>query len=169
MSSPTGESCCSRITMLCKVRHIITVLFMWSSVFLAHRNIYSIAGILHRDIKPGNILICPDGEEGNRGILIDYDHAIRVTDTSLPNEKSCVSNWSVTDSHYSRYIILTGHLHVYVSQRAQWHPTSNVPGWFRVILLCPSLSLKNKDAHQIFWRTFAASTYFLGPSNCFRS
>jgi serine/threonine protein kinase len=49
---------------------------------VAHRNMYFVAGILHRDIKPGNILIYPEGEEGNRGILIDYDHAIRVTDTS---------------------------------------------------------------------------------------
>ena len=48
----------------------------------AHRTLHSVAGILHRDIKPGNILIYPDGEEGNRGILIDYDHAIRTTDTS---------------------------------------------------------------------------------------
>jgi serine/threonine protein kinase len=51
-------------------------------VSLAHRSMYSVAGILHRDIKPGNILIHPDGEEGNRGILIDYGHAIRIGDTS---------------------------------------------------------------------------------------
>ena len=43
---------------------------------------HSVAGILHRDIKPGNILIYPEGEEGNRGILIDYDHAIRSADAS---------------------------------------------------------------------------------------
>ena len=29
----------------------------------------------------------PDGKEGNRGIFIDYDHAIRVADTPLYSTK----------------------------------------------------------------------------------
>jgi hypothetical protein len=48
----------------------------------AHRNLYEIAGILHRDVSVRNILINAGGEEGDRGILIDFDHAIRVGDTS---------------------------------------------------------------------------------------
>jgi hypothetical protein len=39
-------------------------------------------GILHRDISVRNILINEGGEEEDRGILIDLDHAIRVDDTS---------------------------------------------------------------------------------------
>ena len=48
----------------------------------AHHHMYSVAGILHRDIKLRNILIYPDGKEGNRGVLIYYDHVIQITDTS---------------------------------------------------------------------------------------
>ena len=80
---------------------------------------YSVAGILHRDIKPGNILIYPGGEEGNRGILIDYDHAIRIADTSPYSTKKKI----VGDSLESRGFLLTkisattGHILVHVTQR----------------------------------------------------
>ncbi|KIJ29803.1 hypothetical protein M422DRAFT_187936 [Sphaerobolus stellatus SS14] len=57
---------------------------------LAHRNLHQIAGILHRDISARNILINPHGSEGNRGILIDYDNAIRIDDESPYAKKSRV-------------------------------------------------------------------------------
>ena len=68
--------------MLWKVGPMLNVCIHVVIVCLAHRRLYTVAGILHRDIKPGDILIYPDGEEGNRGIPIDYDHAIRIVDTS---------------------------------------------------------------------------------------
>jgi hypothetical protein len=51
-------------------------------VLLAHRKLHNVVGILHHDISVQNILINPEGVEGNHGILIDSDHAIRVRDTS---------------------------------------------------------------------------------------
>ncbi|KAJ8488166.1 hypothetical protein ONZ45_g14062 [Pleurotus djamor] len=42
--------------------------------FQAHRDVYNICGILHRDISSGNILILPDGS----GLLIDWDLAKEV-------------------------------------------------------------------------------------------
>ncbi|KAF8574728.1 hypothetical protein K439DRAFT_1624113 [Ramaria rubella] len=44
---------------------------------IAHRELYFKAGIIHRDISLGNLLINREGREGNRGILIDFDHAMR--------------------------------------------------------------------------------------------
>ncbi|KAF8522849.1 hypothetical protein JB92DRAFT_3110422 [Gautieria morchelliformis] len=58
------------------------LLLAFLDAVLAHRQLHDVAGILHRDISIGNILINPAGAEGNRGILIDFDHAIRVGDTS---------------------------------------------------------------------------------------
>jgi len=57
-------------------------------VLVAHRKLHDVAGILHRDISVRNILINPVGVEGNRGILIDFDHAIRVRDTSPYSAKT---------------------------------------------------------------------------------
>jgi hypothetical protein len=48
----------------------------------AHQQLHDVAGILHRNICPENILINPDGEEGSRGILIGLDHAIRLENKS---------------------------------------------------------------------------------------
>ncbi|KAF8587455.1 hypothetical protein K439DRAFT_1630751, partial [Ramaria rubella] len=63
------------------------LLLAYCDAFQAHHNLYKVAGILHRDIKPGNIVINPDGDESNRGILIDFDHAIRVADQSAYSMK----------------------------------------------------------------------------------
>ncbi|KAF8584582.1 hypothetical protein K439DRAFT_1566433 [Ramaria rubella] len=69
------------------------LLMAYHDALQAHRNLYEIAGILHRDIKPENILINPDGEEGSRGILIDFDHAIRVADTSPYSTKRKIGTY----------------------------------------------------------------------------
>ena len=71
--------------MPCKVRlHVLPIFRIISDDNVsAHRNLYEVGGILHRDIKPGNILINPRGVEGDRGVLIDFDHAIR-TDNESP-------------------------------------------------------------------------------------
>ena len=56
----------------------------------AHRKIFQISGILHRDISPRNILINPRGDDGDRGIIIDFDNAISVDNCSLYAKESIV-------------------------------------------------------------------------------
>jgi len=53
-----------------------------TNLLTAHRNLHQVARILHRDISIRNILINPEGVEGDRGILIDFDHAIRLEEAS---------------------------------------------------------------------------------------
>jgi hypothetical protein len=49
------------------------------------------------DVKPGNILIHADGDDGDRGVLIDFDHAIRIDDTSPYSTKpKIVRNYPVS-------------------------------------------------------------------------
>ena len=121
---------------------------------------HSVAGILHRDIKPGNILINPAGEEGNRGILIDYDHAIRTADTSpYSTKRKIVSDPSGSDGFpLIQTSSTTGNVYFYVAQRAQGHRTSNVPGRPGVFLLCHPLYFPNTHGEQAFTTTLAAST-----------
>ena len=76
---------------------------------VAHRNIHDVAGILHRDISVRNILINSKGVEGNRGILIDFDHAIRVGDispystkTKIVFDSSCISRQWYNRPSFSR-------------------------------------------------------------------
>ena len=55
---------------------------------LAHKVAYEKAGLLHRDISPGNILITEDGD----GILIDWQFAEKIG----PNVNYCPpSTWRV--------------------------------------------------------------------------
>lgn len=58
--------------------------------FLAHKQAYEDAGILHRDISPGNIIIDSSGN----GWLIDWDMAKpKSLSTSLPRRATrTVSN-----------------------------------------------------------------------------
>ncbi|KAF8584585.1 hypothetical protein K439DRAFT_1134675 [Ramaria rubella] len=75
----------------------------------AHRNLYEKAGILHRDIKPENILINPNGDEGNHGILIDFDHAIRVTDSSPYSTKRKIGTY-----FFMSHRALEGEIHTFM-------------------------------------------------------
>ncbi|KAI0057012.1 hypothetical protein BV25DRAFT_1920545 [Artomyces pyxidatus] len=54
---------------------------VWDAIE-GHKDAYE-AGILHRDISVGNILIGPDG----RGLLIDWDFAKGVTELSMPGRR----------------------------------------------------------------------------------
>ncbi|GAA3242535.1 hypothetical protein GCM10010468_80290 [Actinocorallia longicatena] len=45
---------------------------------LAVLRVAHVAGLLHRDVKPSNIMICPDG----RVVLTDFGLAVRTTDSS---------------------------------------------------------------------------------------
>ncbi|KIJ30181.1 hypothetical protein M422DRAFT_784073 [Sphaerobolus stellatus SS14] len=47
-----------------------------------HRQLHQAVGILHRNISIKNILLNAVGGGGNRGILIDFDNATRINDTS---------------------------------------------------------------------------------------
>jgi serine/threonine protein kinase len=58
------------------------LLHIISKVHLVHRNLHENARVLHRDISPGNILLNPTGAVGNRAFLIDFDHAVRLDDSS---------------------------------------------------------------------------------------
>ncbi|KAF8480545.1 hypothetical protein JB92DRAFT_3041434 [Gautieria morchelliformis] len=64
------------------------LLLAFRDAVFAHRRLHDVAGILHRDISIENILINPGGAPGNRGILINFDYAIRVGDTSHTQPRS---------------------------------------------------------------------------------
>ena len=116
--------------------HVVTVR-------LAHHRMYSVAGILHRDIKPGNILIYPDGKEGNRGVLIYYDHAIRITDTSPYSTKRKIvrEEFSSNLVLLIQYIYATPeHILIFVTQRPERHRASNISARPGIVLLCLCLS-----------------------------
>ena len=67
------------------------------TVSQAHRNLYQMAHILHRDVSIGNILINTDkaAKEGDRGILIDLDYAVRLEKLEKgPKTVVCVFSFS---------------------------------------------------------------------------
>ncbi|KIJ44187.1 hypothetical protein M422DRAFT_252203 [Sphaerobolus stellatus SS14] len=56
-----------------KISNPRKLLFAFHDAVIAHRRLRDGAKILHRDVSMHNILINPDGEYGNHGILIDFD------------------------------------------------------------------------------------------------
>ncbi|KIJ46115.1 hypothetical protein M422DRAFT_778606 [Sphaerobolus stellatus SS14] len=71
----------------------LELLYAFRDAVVAHRHLHNDAGILHRDISINNILINSNGEEGNRGLLIDLDHAIRVDNDSPYSKIPLIGTW----------------------------------------------------------------------------
>ncbi|KAF8530000.1 hypothetical protein JB92DRAFT_557978 [Gautieria morchelliformis] len=119
------------------------LLLAFHDAVLAHQQLYEVAGILHRDISIGNILINPGGVKGNRGILIDFDHAIRVGDTSPYSTKARIGTWrymsgrvlegkvphTYLDDLESFYYVLCWILMVHTAPRVQRTPPSIASYW----------------------------------------
>jgi RIO-like serine/threonine protein kinase len=49
-------------------------------MYLAHNAAFFVAGVLHRDISVGNVILTAEG----RGLLIDWDLCIRVANMKNP-------------------------------------------------------------------------------------
>ncbi|KAF8485564.1 hypothetical protein JB92DRAFT_1553740 [Gautieria morchelliformis] len=77
------------------------LLLVFHDAVLAHWQLHEVAGILHRDISLDSILINPGGAEGNCGILIDFDHAIRVGDTFRTRTLTTLSHFTLLCHPYS--------------------------------------------------------------------
>ena len=87
------------------------------SITIAHEEAYMKAGVLHRDISIGNIIIV-----GGRGILIDWDLSKRMKEDSSECDKVRQPTRTVSlalsniRSCYTDAIISVGHLAVYVGR-----------------------------------------------------
>ena len=93
------------------------------SVPVAHRNLHDVAGILHRDISIRNILINSEGVEGNRGILIDFDHSIRIGDTSPYSTKNkIVSYFRQTFGHLAYLFCFLNRAHLDIGRETYSTP-----------------------------------------------
>ena len=83
---------------------------------IGHRDAYELAGILHRDISAGNLLIVPidgQGDEGilYKGVLNDWELAERISRRTVPGfvyptrRRVCRTDLPAGDIH-----VLTHHL-----------------------------------------------------------
>jgi len=103
----------------------LNVLFAADVSKLAHKNLYQVAGVLHRDISLGNLLINSNGDAGDRGILIDFDNAVRIDDTS---------------PYAQKYIVVSKRL--FIQSTDDWLGSARVH-----IVLCPGSYYKKKGTH----------------------
>ncbi|PPQ94988.1 hypothetical protein CVT25_003740 [Psilocybe cyanescens] len=71
------------------IRHFdskLHLLYAFRDAVAGHRNLW-MSGILHRDVSIDNVLLGQDGsKEGNRGVLIDFDMAIKVDRIRKPSQ-----------------------------------------------------------------------------------
>ncbi|KAF8488454.1 hypothetical protein JB92DRAFT_3016664, partial [Gautieria morchelliformis] len=137
------------------------LLLAFHDAVLAHRQLHEVAGILHRDISAGNILINPHGLQGNRRFLIDFDHAIRVGDTSSYSTKKRIGTWpfmspnvlggeqphAYLDDLDSFYFVLCRILMKYTGPHSPMKPTDSDEAW----------RWERKDALRFKWAHFAGA------------
>ena len=79
---------------------------MLTVVWLAIDKAYSSAGLLHRDVSYGNVMITPEG----RGVLNDWDHAGPKDELS----RGIVSLISYQDRSQRPTSVIIGHMGVHV-------------------------------------------------------
>ncbi|EIW78333.1 hypothetical protein CONPUDRAFT_127890, partial [Coniophora puteana RWD-64-598 SS2] len=95
----------------------------------AHRDAYTKAKILHRDISAGNIILSPTGE----GLLIDWDHCLNMNNpASLKTQVGFTGTWEFASARLLRkprtetHVLeddLESFLHV-----ATWTSVRRIPG-----------------------------------------
>ncbi|PBK67855.1 hypothetical protein ARMSODRAFT_1085875 [Armillaria solidipes] len=64
----------------------------------AHQKAYALAGLLHRDISVGNIMMTLD-RKNRRGILIDWDHCVLVSRVRQSSRISRTGTWQFVSAH----------------------------------------------------------------------
>ncbi|KAK0222907.1 hypothetical protein EDD85DRAFT_778756 [Armillaria nabsnona] len=64
----------------------------------AHQKAYELAGLLHRDISVGNIMMTLD-RKNRRGILIDWDHCVLVSRVRGSSRISRTGTWQFVSAH----------------------------------------------------------------------
>ncbi|KAI0057011.1 hypothetical protein BV25DRAFT_1920544 [Artomyces pyxidatus] len=100
-----------------------------------HRDAYE-AGILHRDVSVGNILIGPDGQ----GLLIDWDLATSVTELNRPGRgRDMTGTWQFSSA--AMLMHPETHRHVLADDLESF---MHVSTWL-ALRYCPH----NLDAHQL--------------------
>ena len=69
--------------------HIPFIYWISKGNLLAHRRPHSY-DVLHRDVTPFRIVIQPDAQESDRGVLLDFEPALEI-DSPTPRAGEAVS------------------------------------------------------------------------------
>ncbi|KIJ52404.1 hypothetical protein M422DRAFT_43279 [Sphaerobolus stellatus SS14] len=91
------------------------LLLAFHDAVLTHRNLRQVAGILHQEISVNTTIINAEGEEGNRGLLIDLDNAVPI-DSCLAMFYTARFNryiwmiWSLSTTFSARLCVDIGNL-----------------------------------------------------------